>query len=101
MWGGVRANPLYNTPGNNPSGESEEFLDQDSLGDLDEFSDADFETFADSLLAESEQDFEDALFGAQSLQTQSLQASQQENKSAWSGLRNGLEIVNAIDELDD
>lgn len=116
MWGGVRANPLYATPAGAPradQAEMEAFFDgEDSLGDMEEFSDADFDTFADSLLAESEQDaFEDALFGAK------LEVAPA--ASAWGGLRSGISspgepqaatpavstwggmLASAIDDLDD
>ena len=58
MWGGQRQNPMlaFGMEPGSPPGDS----DEDSLGNLSEFEDADFEAFADSLLDDT---LDDELFG--------------------------------------
>eukprot|EP00040_Diaphanoeca_grandis_P034372 m.212910 g.212910 ORF g.212910 m.212910 type:complete len:1258 (-) comp33137_c0_seq1:546-4319(-) len=59
MWGGQRGNPILNMLGDDE--DLDESDDDDSLGNLSDFEDADFEAFADSLL--DDHAVEDGLFG--------------------------------------
>ena len=113
-WGGVKGNPLFNindatTDGSNSQSDGyltahPDSLDGDDvLADLDNFEEADFESFADSLLAESEEAFEQELFGssapsdARRQQRDSLTAPD----GAWGGLANNLASAGIQIELDD
>lgn len=58
LWGGQRQNPMVMLGMGNDIGDGDS--DNDSLGNLSEFEDADFEAFADSLLDDT---MDDELFG--------------------------------------
>jgi hypothetical protein len=113
-WGGVKGNPLFNATSDGSNSQSDGYLTanpdsidgDDDLGDLDNFEEADFESFADSLLAESEEAFEQELFGSAGPSRARQQGNAQRDSlaasdGAWGGLANNLASAGIQIELDD
>lgn len=98
MFGGVKGNPLFGNEGQASSHQSDEYTDERPdltfmLDNLDDFEEEDFESFADSLLNDDDDNegvarFESELFSART--PAQLDQGQNTDASAWQNLSNKL-----------